>query len=136
VLQSGTRGNSGTSGKGREVVNFSETPAEFFNQFEHAVAFVKIAPGDTWCARHWAPCPLLHMNGIQAATMLMHTYIQELLPLGELRKKHGEVTKELLNAEMRKAGKICCTLGDIRMFQLWMQCPPSLVKFGGPGRNN
>jgi hypothetical protein len=36
---------------------------------------------------------------------------------------------EALNAQMQAIGRVCCTLGDERMHQVWAHWPPT-----GPGR--
>jgi hypothetical protein len=77
------------------------------------------APGwehDQWCARHWAPCPILGANGIGAATELMQIFVNEIAT--------GR-TPAALNAQMQAAGRICCTLGDARMHEIWGHWPPT-----------
>ena len=86
-------------------------PTEWFDQFP--TAFVK--GSDQWCARHWAPCPILGANGMGASVELMQVFVNEVATA---------CTPEALNAQMQAAGRICCTLGDERMHQLWGHWPP------------
>src|SRR5579859_2154128 len=69
-----------------------------------------------WCWRHWAPCPVLGANGIAASLHVM-TSVYKLMP--------ADASVEGRNQWMADAGKLCCTLGDERMYQIWGQCPPS-----------
>ena len=39
-------------------------------------------------------------------------------------------TPEGLNAEMANMGRICCTLGDDRMYEIWGHWPPTEVADG------
>lgn len=78
------------------------------------------APGwqhEQWCARHWAPCPLMGANGIGAATEVIQIFIDEVAT--------GARDAAALNARMAAAGKLCCTLGDERMCEIWGHWPPS-----------
>ena len=89
-------------------------PAAWFDQFP--VALSGVQGNDQWCARHWAPCPILGANGLGAATELMSVFINEIA---------SACTPEALNAEMQHVGKLCCTLGDERMFEIWGHWPPN-----------
>jgi hypothetical protein len=84
----------------------------WFNQFPEAPDW---PDGGQWCARHWAPCPLLGANGIGAATELMSVFINEIAAPG---------SADELNAQLETAGRLCCTLGDERMYDLWGCWPP------------
>ncbi len=75
------------------------TPTEWFDQFPDAPGWEH----DQWCARHWAPCPILGANGIGASVALMQVFVNE---------------------QMRAAGRLCCALGDERMYELWGRWPP------------
>jgi len=75
-----------------------------------------IGDSTQWCARHWAPCPLLGANGIGATTELMRVFLEEIAVDG---------TPEQLNAQMDAMGRICCTLGDARMYEIWGHWPPT-----------
>jgi hypothetical protein len=78
------------------------------------------APGwehPQWCARHWAPCPTLGANGMGAATELIQVFIEEIAG--------NDRSPDALNAQMDAAGRLCCTLGDARMYELWGHWPPA-----------
>jgi hypothetical protein len=55
-------------------------------------------------------------NGIGAATELVSVFLNEVAT--------GK-TPEALNAQMQAAGRLCCTLGDDRMYELWGHWPPT-----------
>lgn len=77
------------------------------------------APGwehPQWCARHWAPCPILGANGIGAAVELVRVFAEEVTSPGGA---------DALNAQMHAAGRLCCTLGDQRMYEIWGHWPPT-----------
>lgn len=81
------------------------TPTEWFDQFLPAVFNGDVGVDDTeqWCARHWAPAPLLGANGLQAAIMLF--------------------TQRM---ELGLSGyQFCCQLGDEQMYAIWGKCPPA-----------
>lgn len=86
----------------------------WFDQFPVALRHIK--GNDQWCARHWAPCPLLGANGVGAATELMQVFVDEIAT---------ERTPEGLNAEMQRTGRLCCALGDDRMYKIWGHWPPT-----------
>ena len=95
-------------------------PTAWFDQFP-------AAPGwqhDQWCARHWAPCPILGANGMGAATELMSVFINEIATGGGA---------EAMNAQMQAVGRICCTLGDQRMYEIWGHWPPVAAGEGTDG---
>lgn len=88
-------------------------PAGWFGQFPPA------PDGWTheqWCWRHWAPCPVFGANGIAASLMVMSDVIA-LMPV--------DATTEGRNRWMADAGRLCCTLGDERMYAIWGKCPPT-----------
>jgi hypothetical protein len=70
---------------------------------------------DQWCWRHWAPCPVFGGNGMGAAVEVM-TEVVKLMP--------ADATPEGRNQWMVDAGKLCCTLGDERMYEIWGHWPP------------
>jgi hypothetical protein len=74
-----------------------------------------------WCARHWAPCPLGGANGIGAAIELQTVFISEVASA----PPPGVETADHLNAEMQRVGRLCCTLGDERMYEIWGHWPPA-----------
>jgi hypothetical protein len=64
-----------------------------------------IQGNEQWCARHWAPCPVMGANGIKAAVML---------------------ASAVMSAGLNSVdGPLCCQLGDQEMFDIWGQCPPT-----------
>jgi|SRR5579875_3394399 len=65
-----------------------------------------------WCWRHWAPCPVLGYNGIGMFVEMQHVYINEVKP-------RNLVTPAAINRHMYSIGRLCCTLGDERMYELW-----------------
>lgn len=89
----------------------SEEAEIWFDQFP----LDGIGESAQWCARHWAPCPLLGANGIGATTELMSIFLNELA---------SAATPDGLNTEMQAMGRICCTLGDDRIYDLWAHWPP------------
>lgn len=91
------------------------TPTEWFDQFP-PLAEGKSWPEDgQWCARHWAPCPLLGANGVGATLELMQMFLQGLHAGGDTAQ---------MNAALEAAGHLCCALGDDRMYELWGHWPP------------
>lgn len=93
------------------------TPADWFDQFPPAP---DDWAHDQWCWRHWAPCPVFGANGMGASLMVM-TRITELMPV--------EITDtEQRNRWMQELGRLCCTLGDDVMYEIWGKWPPV-----GPG---
>lgn len=90
-------------------------PTAWFDQFPIALN-PHIKGNDQWCARHWAPCPILGANGLGAATEVMSIFINEVT---------SARSPEALNAEMQRVGKLCCTLGDDRMYEIWGHWPPT-----------
>ncbi len=76
----------------------------WFDQFTpQLLAAAGVEGNHQWCARHWAPCPMLGGNGIKAAFMLMRYAVY---------------------AEMDISTPVCCQAGDLVMFNIWGQCPP------------
>jgi hypothetical protein len=70
---------------------------------------------DQWCWRHWAPCPVFGANGIGASLELVQIFVDEI--------SHGG-DAAAMNAQMYAAGRLCCTLGDERMYEIWGHWPP------------
>lgn len=87
-------------------------PKAWFDQ----LPTIGIGTSEQWCARHWAPCPVFGANGIGATVELMQVFVNEIAKPG---------TPEAMNAQMRAAGRLCCTLGDQRMYEIWGHWPPS-----------
>lgn len=91
------------------------SPTEWFDQFP------PLQPGAgwdnaQWCPRHWAPCPILGANGIGAATEVLSVFVKEIAV--------GSAPADL-NREMSEVGRMCCRLGDERMYEIWGRWPPS-----------
>ena len=93
-------------------------PSLWFDQFSEWVAAHPDSGSKQWCARHWAPCPVFGSNGIGAATELMRVFLDEIKP-------PGVASAAALNREMDKIGRLCCTLGDERMYKIWGNWPPA-----------
>lgn len=75
---------------------------------------------EQWCARHWAPCPQLGANGTGAALEVFQLFLEEVLvPSGIKPSQH-----EQANAKLKETGKLCCRLGDERMYEIWGRWPP------------
>jgi hypothetical protein len=94
------------------------TPAGWFDQFPGLAEGATWPDGSAWCPRHWAPCPVLGANGIGAATELMQIWIEELAP-------KGSYSAAAMNRHLAAAGRICCTLGDERMYEIWGRWTPA-----------
>jgi len=90
----------------------TQDPTAWFDQFPAAPYWRH----DQWCARHWAPCPILGANGMGAAVEVMQIFIDEVATGG---------APEAMNAQMQAAGRLCCTLGDERMYEIWGHWPPT-----------
>ena len=95
----------------------SQNPTAWFDQFPPAPDW----PADSqWCARHWAPCPGFGANGILATIMVMQRAVTDLIFAEAV-----EAGPEAMNQAMHDAGRLCCSLGDEVMYEIWGQCPPS-----------
>jgi hypothetical protein len=93
------------------------TPTEWFNLMPPTVADLVWPDDAQMCPRHWAPCPVLSYNGIGMVTELVQIWLKELAPKGS----YSKVTR---NRQLAEAGHICCTLGDDRMYDLWLHWVP------------
>jgi hypothetical protein len=91
--------------------------AAFFDQFPPLENAAEWPEGGQWCARHWAPAALLGANGIGAATELITIFVSEMAP-------PNVKSPAMLNRQLARAGRICCRLGDQRMYELWGRWPP------------
>ena len=89
----------------------NQDPKTWFDQFPDAPNWHH----DQWCARHWAPAPIFGANGMGAAVEVMQIFLNEVASGG---------TPEAMNAQMQAAGRLCCTLGDARMYEIWGHWPP------------
>lgn len=94
------------------------TPTEWFNQFGPNPAM----DGHTqWCARHWGPCPEMGANGMGASLELMRIFTEEVL----IPSNIGPREFELANEKLKEVGRLCCWLGDERMYEIWGRFPPA-----------
>lgn len=94
------------------------TPGEWFDQFSPNPAM----DGHTqWCARHWGPCPELGANGVTASLEVFKAFVQEILVPSGI----SALDADKANAKLEETGKLCCWLGDERMYRIWGQCPPT-----------
>lgn len=91
-----------------------QDPTGWFDQFTPE-EMAKVKGNAQWCPRHWAPCPILGANGMGASVELMKIFVNELAVAK---------TPDGLNQEMTNMGRICCTLGDERMYEIWGHWPP------------
>lgn len=99
-------------------------PEQWFDQFARLEHDPRMDSHDQWCWRHWAPCPVMHANGIQAAAMVMDEFLHRVLvPAGI-----GPRDFAAANAKLAEVGRLCCWLGDEEMHRIWGKCPPA----GGP----
>jgi len=92
-----------------------QSPKGWFDQFTPE-DLANIKGNAQWCARHWAPCPIFGANGIGASIEMASVFMNEWTTAR---------TPEQINADMHNAGKICCTLGDDRMYEIWGHWPPA-----------
>ncbi len=93
----------------------------WFDQFLVAIKDAGVGGSGQWCARHWAPCPLLGANGIGAAVEVMSAWLED----GQLAGV--DHSPEALNARLDSRGPVCCQLGDDKMFEIWGHWPPVVV---------
>ncbi len=94
------------------------TAAGFFGQFPPPADDAGWPADGAWCARHWAPAALLGANGVGAATELMAIFVREFVP-------PNVRSPAALSRQLAKAGRLCCKLGDQRMYELWRHWPPA-----------
>lgn len=94
------------------------TPTEFFDQFPPAAEGADVHASSTWCLRHWAPCPLLHANGMGASVEVMQVW------LNRQPATNGKASADELNARLDLGGPVCCQLGDETMYEIWGHWPP------------
>lgn len=106
------------------------TPTDWFDQFRDMPHDARMDTHGQWCWRHWAPCPVLGGNGLGASTEIMQIWLEELAVtyIGS----PPPYTPDELNDGMEATGKICCALGDERMFALWGNWPPTSTLVAGP----
>lgn len=91
--------------------------AEFFDQFPPLEDEAAWPAEGQWCARHWSPAALLGANGVGAATELMAIFVSEIAP-------PNVKSAAMLNRELAKAGRLCCKLGDERLYEIWGRWRP------------
>jgi hypothetical protein len=90
----------------------SQDATAWFDQFPDAPGWEH----DQWCARHWAPAVMFGANGIGASIELLQVFTSEVSTGGDAAA---------MNAQMQAAGRLCCTLGDERMYEIWGHWPPT-----------
>jgi hypothetical protein len=93
------------------------SPSEWFDQFPPNP---EMDQHGQWCARHWAPCPVLHANGIQATLLVMEQFLERVLAPAGITPSDFEAA----NVKLAETGRLCCWLGDEEMYRIWGQCPP------------
>jgi hypothetical protein len=71
-----------------------------------------------WCWRHWAPCPVLHFNGIGMFVVMQKYFLEHMAPASAR-------TPEQLNFYMNSIGRLCCTIGDDKMHEMWQEWAPT-----------
>lgn len=89
----------------------SDTARAWFDQFP----LEGIGENSQWCARHWAPCPLSGGNGAALTIKMISIFLEEYITA---------TSPEGINRELYAMGRLCCTLGDDRMYELWGKFPP------------
>lgn len=94
-------------------LEWTEPRVEWFDQFDDLMP--EGWEHHQWCWRHWAPAVIMGANGI-AATL---TVVQRILDLAP-----ADVTTPGINKWMDDLGKLCCTMGDEKMYDIWGKCPP------------
>jgi hypothetical protein len=94
------------------------TPKEWFDQFPILPGRVQ-SKDSQWCSRHWAPVPGLGADGLNATVELVQIFMDEIAP-------RSAVTAQQMQSALAQAGKICCRLGDERMYQIWSHWRPAL----------
>jgi hypothetical protein len=92
--------------------------SEWFDQFEPWLAEHPEVDGrGQWCRRHWAPCPAIGANGI-GATIEMITRWRATLP-------PNLTSAAAMSRAAERASPLCCTIGDILMYEIWAHWPPA-----------
>lgn len=97
----------------------TQNPKEWFDQFPPNPA---MDGHEQWCARHRGPCPTYGANGMGAAVEVMQLFAEEVLIPAGLTPEGS--TAEQKNQKLRETGKLCCWLGDERMYKIWGHWPP------------
>lgn len=85
-----------------------QNSTSWFDQFGSKLD--KIHENEQWCARHWAPA-LFGGNGVGASVEMMQTFVEEVAPDAK--------TPGALEARLHAIGRVCCTLGDEMMYEIW-----------------
>lgn len=73
----------------------------------------------TWCARHWAPCPVEGRNGIAATLELIRRSVERIPP--EVRRRGATAMNSYMENWLPPT---CCWLGDEQMAQVWAEASP------------
>lgn len=97
--------------------------SEWFDQWKDVPHHPGMDQHLTWCWRHWAPCPLLRANGIQASAMVLQLFAERILVPAGIRPDQAK----LANDKMTETGRLCCWLGDDEMYGIWGECAPVSV---------
>jgi hypothetical protein len=96
----------------------TQSPTEWFDQFPPNEAMDNHTQ---WCARHWGPCPFFGANGIAALLEVVSIFVEEVVvPAGITPTDHV-----LGNQKLQETGRLCCWLGDERMYEIWGRHPPA-----------
>ena len=93
------------------------TPTEWFDQFPPNPA---MDGHEQWCARHWAPCPELHANGVGASTEVFQLFLDRVIVPAGISPANADAA----NAKLSETGRLCCWLGDEKMYEIWGHWPP------------
>lgn len=73
----------------------------------------------TWCARHWARCPVDGENGLLASVRLMQAFVSYLVPDDVHKMPEPQRSQQVNSLMMNRTRPICCELGDEYMDRLW-----------------
>jgi len=91
-----------------------QNPTSWFDQFNSKLD--EISGSEQWCARHWAPATVYGANGLGASIEMMQLFVEEVAPDAK--------TTAALDARLHAVGRVCCTLGDEMMYEIWAHWPP------------
>jgi len=88
---------------------FRGKPGEF-----QAWAVEHFDANPSWCAKHWAPCPVEGRNGIAASIELMQRSLER-IPADVRRRGASAMNSYMANWTT----PTCCWLGDEEMAKVW-----------------
>lgn len=86
---------------------------------ESYLAWRKENPGEfnpTWCAKHWAPCPVGGLNGLSATIIMTQRQIAE-MPI-EVRNAGTTAMNSWL---ANQVVPYCCKIGDEEVVKVWKE---------------